>query len=53
MVGFSPILFPNNKVDLNKVNLKGMNASLKYDGIRCLFIDGLMLSRSLKKIPNN
>ena len=48
---FLPMLAPNQKVDLNKVKYP-LLASYKVDGIRCLFIKGEMLSRSLKPIQN-
>lgn len=51
MIGFKPNLFPNEKVNLDLVKFP-MNVLDKLDGIRCIFMGGLMLSRSLKKIPN-
>jgi len=48
---FKPMLCPNEKVDLSKINYP-MLASTKLDGIRTIFKDGHMLSRSLKEIPN-
>jgi len=51
MVQFKPTLFPNEKPDLNKIKFP-LLASTKLDGIRCIFKDGQMLSRSLKEIPN-
>jgi len=48
---FKPMLAPNDKVDLNKIKYP-IFASYKLDGIRCLFIKGEMLSRSLKPIQN-
>lgn len=48
---FRPMLAPNEKVDLNNIHYPVL-ASTKLDGIRCLFIDGKILSRSLKPIQN-
>ena len=48
---FKPQLAPNQKVDLDTINYP-LLASYKLDGIRCLFIKGEMLSRSLKPIQN-
>jgi len=51
MKPFRPMLAPNDKVDLDTIKYP-MLASTKLDGIRCIFVDGNMLSRSLKQIPN-
>lgn len=48
---FKPMLAPNDKIDLSEIRYP-MFASTKLDGIRCIFKDGKMLSRSLKEIPN-
>jgi len=48
---FKPMLAPNEKVDLNEIDYPIL-ASHKLDGIRCLFINGEILSRSLKPIQN-
>ena len=48
---FKPQLFPNDPVDINDV--KGPYLmSTKLDGIRCIFMDGEMLSRHFKPIRN-
>lgn len=46
---FKPMLAPNEKVDLSTLNYP-LLASTKLDGIRCIFKDGEILSRSLKQI---
>ena len=51
MSKFKPMLAPNEKTDLDEVKYPIL-ASFKLDGIRCLFIKGEMLSRSLKPIVN-
>jgi DNA ligase-1 len=51
MNNFKPSLCPNEKADLDNINYP-LFASTKLDGIRCIFIDGKMLSRSLKPIAN-
>jgi DNA ligase-1 len=48
---FKPMLCPNEKVDLSSINYP-LLASTKLDGIRCIFMDGRMVSRTLKEIPN-
>jgi DNA ligase-1 len=48
---FKPNLFPNEKVDLSKIKYPVL-VSKKLDGIRTIFKDGKMLSRSLKEIPS-
>jgi DNA ligase-1 len=48
---FKPMLAPNEKTNLDAIQYPFM-ASRKLDGIRCLFIRGEILSRSLKPIPN-
>lgn len=48
---FKPMLAPNDKVDLNEVKYP-IFASYKLDGIRCIFKNGEILSRSLKPIVN-
>jgi DNA ligase-1 len=50
-INFKPMLCPNDEVDLATIKYP-MFASTKLDGIRCIFIEGKMLSRSLKEIPN-
>jgi len=51
MKEFRPMLAPNDKVDLSTIKYP-LLASTKLDGIRTIFINGKMLSRSLKEIPN-
>lgn len=51
MKSFKPILAPNDQPDLNDIKYPIL-ASYKLDGIRCIFKDGQMLSRSLKPIVN-
>jgi DNA ligase-1 len=51
MKAFKPILAPNEKVDLSTLKFP-LLASYKLDGIRCIFKDGQMFSRSLKQFPN-
>lgn len=46
---FKPLLAPNEKVDLTTLSYP-LLASTKLDGIRCIFKDGEILSRSLKQI---
>jgi len=48
---FSPMPAPNNEIDLNDIKYN-LFASTKLDGIRCIFKDGEILSRSLKQIQN-
>lgn len=48
---FKPMLAPNEKIDLSTIQYPIL-ASYKLDGIRCIFKDGEMLSRSLKPIRN-
>lgn len=48
---FKPMLAPNEKVDLSTIKWP-LLASTKLDGIRTIFKEGKMLSRSLKEIPN-
>jgi DNA ligase 1 len=48
---FRPMLAPNEKVDLSQIKYP-LLASTKLDGIRTIFMNGRMLSRSLKEIPN-
>lgn len=48
---FKPMLAPNEKTNLDTICYPFM-ASRKLDGIRCLFIRGEVLSRSLKPIQN-
>ncbi len=48
---FKPSLFPNDTIEPEEISYP-MIGSYKLDGIRCIFKDGLMLSRSLKLIPN-
>jgi len=55
---FRPMLAPNTEIEGKTVEDKAKNlplpllASYKIDGIRCIFKDGNMYSRSLKDIPN-
>jgi DNA ligase-1 len=51
MSKFKPMLAPNEEIKLDAVNYP-IFASYKLDGIRCLFIKGEMVSRSLKNIQN-
>lgn len=48
---FKPILAPNQEIDLTDI-VYPILASYKYDGIRCIFFKGEILSRSLKPIVN-
>lgn len=48
---FKPMLAPNDSFALDQVKYP-IYASYKLDGIRALFIEGKMLSRSLKPIAN-
>lgn len=48
---FKPILAPNDEANLDEINYPIM-ASYKLDGIRCIFKEGQILSRSLKPIVN-
>lgn len=48
---FKPMLAPNDEVNLDEVKYP-LLASYKLDGIRCIFKDGEILSRSLKQIQN-
>ena len=58
MKTFKPMLAPNQEIEGKTVEDKAKNlplpllASYKIDGIRCIFKDGNMYSRSLKDIPN-
>ena len=52
MKTFKPILFSNEQVAIKDLPNKPYLASLKLDGIRCIFILGEMKSRSLKPIQN-
>ena len=49
--GFRPMLFPNDPVDIDTLTDTYLMSN-KLDGIRCLFIDGKMLSRKFKPIRN-
>lgn len=51
MPNFKPMLAPNQETNLDEIQYPIL-ASYKLDGIRCLFIKGEMLSRSLKPIVN-
>lgn len=51
MKKFKPMLAPNDQPNLDEIKYPIL-ASFKLDGIRCLFIKGEMLSRSLKPIQN-
>ena len=48
---FKPMLAPNEAIDIRDISYP-VYVSDKLDGIRCLFINGEMLSRSLKPIRN-
>lgn len=48
---FKPILAPNEEANLDNIEYPIM-ASFKLDGIRCIFKEGQILSRSLKPIQN-
>ena len=48
---FKPMLAGKCPADLSKINYPVL-ASPKLDGIRCIIIDGVAMSRSLKPIPN-
>jgi len=48
---FNPMLAPNKQPDFSRIKYP-LLASCKMDGIRCIFKDGQMLSRSLKPIRN-
>lgn len=48
---FKPLLAPNEKVELSTLNYP-LLASTKLDGIRCIFMNGGIYSRSLKPIQN-
>jgi DNA ligase-1 len=48
---FKPMLAPNEKVDLKSLTFP-LVASYKFDGIRAIFMNGEMYSRSLKQLPN-
>jgi len=49
--GFRPMLFPNERIDPEDVHGTYL-MSTKLDGIRCLFVEGQMLSRHFKPIRN-
>lgn len=49
---FRPQLFPNEAVTIDDMPDQEYMVSVKLDGIRCVYKDGEMLSRSLKSIPN-
>ena len=51
MTQFKPMLAPNQSVDLDTIKYPIL-ISGKLDGIRCIFKNGEMLSRSLKQIRN-
>jgi DNA ligase-1 len=48
---FKPMLAPNEKVELTDMKLP-LLVSMKLDGIRCIFKDGRMYTRSLKPFEN-
>lgn len=48
---FKPMLAPNDTVNLEEIKYP-LLASVKMDGIRCIFKNGEILSRSLKQIQN-
>jgi len=47
-----PLLFPNEQPIITELPQQQWFVSEKLDGIRCLIIDGQLLSRSLKPLPN-
>lgn len=49
--GFKPMLYPNDSTDVEDVKYPQL-ASYKLDGIRCLFINGNMVSRQSKYFRN-
>lgn len=51
MKNFKPMLAPNKEPNLDEIKYPVL-ASFKLDGIRCIFKDGEILSRSLKPIQN-
>ncbi len=51
MSKFKPMLAPNETVNLDEVNYPIL-VSYKLDGIRCIFKDGELLTRSLKQLQN-
>ncbi len=52
MKKFKPMLAPNETILAQDITVSEYYKSLKLDGIRCIFIGGEMVSRSLKPIPN-
>jgi len=48
---FKPMLAPNDIINIDEITYPVL-VSKKLDGIRCIFYDGKMLSRSLKPIRN-
>lgn len=48
---FKPMLATNDQIDLDEIPYPQM-ASIKLDGIRCIFKQGKMLSRKFKEIQN-
>jgi DNA ligase-1 len=51
MSKFKPMLAPNDQPNLEEINYPIL-ASYKLDGIRCIFKDGELLTRSLKQLQN-
>lgn len=51
MTAFKPMLFPNETVAMEDIKFPVM-VSNKLDGVRCLFVRGEMLSRSMKPFKN-
>ena len=51
MEQFKPLLLPNKQPEMADIQYP-MMASVKLDGIRCVFLKGKMVTRSLKPIPN-
>ena len=51
MKTFKPMLAPNSEIDIKTLQYP-LIVSYKLDGIRCIFRDGQMTSRSLKQFPN-
>ena len=49
--GFRPMLFPNDPIKIEDISGDYL-MSTKLDGIRCIFIDGQMVSRRMKPIRN-
>lgn len=48
---FKPFLAPNEEIDLSSIKYP-LLVSTKLDGLRLIFYKGLILTRSLKELPN-